>query len=84
MATISYTTLRKKLSSTMNEVAENREVLHITRKGHTSMVMLTEDDFNAMEETMYLLSSKNNLMRLNEAFRQAENNEFIEMNWDEN
>jgi PHD/YefM family antitoxin component YafN of YafNO toxin-antitoxin module len=36
-----------------------------------------------MRETLYLLSNPNNANRLQESINQAQNNEFVEVNWDE-
>ena len=75
--------LRKQLSGIMDKVSKDREVLHITRKGHEPMVMLTEADYKAMEETLYLFSNNNNARRLEESFQQAKNGDFVEVNLDE-
>ena len=82
MQTISYTTLRQKLSDVMNIIEDNREIFHVTRRGHDSMVMMTESDFNAMQEMLYLLSNSNNAKRLSDSFAQAEKKQLIDVNWD--
>ena len=83
MLSTTYTALRKQLSGIMDKVSKDREVLHITRKGHEPMVMLTEADYKAMEETLYLSSNNNNARRLEESFQQAKNGDFVEVNLDE-
>ena len=65
MQTISYTALRQNLSSIFNKISKNRETYHITRKGHESMDLIAESDFNAIQETLYLLSNPNNSKKLN-------------------
>ena len=82
MLSTTYTSLRKQLSGIMDKISKNREVLYITRKGHESMVMLTEADYKSMKETLYLLSNKNNARRLEESFQQAKDNDFIELDED--
>jgi len=82
MFSTTYTSLRKQLSGIMDKISKNREVLYITRKGHESMVMLTEADYKSMKETLYLLSNKNNARRLEESFQQAKDNDFIELDED--
>ncbi|MSO14429.1 type II toxin-antitoxin system Phd/YefM family antitoxin [Rickettsiales endosymbiont of Trichoplax sp. H2] len=82
MLSTTYTLLRKQLSGIMDKISKNREVLYITRKGHESMVMLTEADYKSMKETLYLLSNKNNARRLEESFQQAKDNDFIELDED--
>lgn len=83
MLSTTYTALRKQLSGIMDKISKNREVLYITRRGHESMVMLTESDYKSMEETLYLLSNNNNVRRLVESFQQAEDNDFVEVSLDE-
>ena len=84
MQTISYTTLRQNLSRTMDKITKNREVVYITRKGHESMVMMTESDYNSAQETLYLLSSRNNAERLEESFNQAHEGKFVVIDLDDN
>ena len=83
MQTISYTSLRQNLSVIMDTIVDNRETVHITRKGHESMVMLTESDFNALQETLYLLSNPRNAARLMESIEQAKQGDFVAVEWDE-
>lgn len=83
MQTISYTSLRQNLSGIFDRISKNRETYHITRKGHESMVLIAEADFNAIQETLYLLSNSNNSKKLKESIQQAENKEFVDVVWDE-
>jgi antitoxin YefM len=64
MDTISYSSARANLASTMDRVCEDHEPLIITRSGQKSVVMLSLDDFKALEETAYLLRSPQNATRL--------------------
>lgn len=67
MDAITYTTARAKLASNMNRVCENHEPLIITRNGGQSVVMLSLADYQALEETAYLLRSPSNAKRLMDA-----------------
>ena len=64
MDSISYTTARANLARTMDEVCERHEPLIITRNGQESVVMLSLEDYNSLEETAYLLRSPKNAQRL--------------------
>ncbi len=64
MDTISYSTARAKLADTMDRVCDDHEAIIITRNGQQAVVMLSLDDFKAMEETSYLLRSPKNARRL--------------------
>lgn len=64
MNAISYTSARANLASTMDRVCNDHEPLIITRSGEHSVVMLSLEDFQALEETAYLLRSPENARRL--------------------
>ena len=64
MDTITYSSARASLATTMDRVCEDHEPLIITRSGCQSVVMLSLDDFKSMEETAYLLRSPGNASRL--------------------
>ena len=67
MDAISYTTARANLAQTMKRVCADHEPLIITRNGEPSVVMVSLDDFKALEGTAYLLRSPNNARRLMDA-----------------
>ena len=67
MDAISYTAARARLASTMDKVCADHEPMIITRNGQKSVVMLSLDDFKALEETAYLLKSPRNARRLLDA-----------------
>lgn len=64
MNAITYTTARAKLASTMDRVCNDHEALIITRNSDQAVVMLSLEDYNALEETAYLLRTPANAKRL--------------------
>ncbi len=64
MDAITYSAVRANLASTMDRVCNDHEALIITRNGEQSVVMLSLEDFQALEETAYLLRSPANAKRL--------------------
>lgn len=64
MDAITYSAARANLANTMNRVCDDHDPLIITRNGEQSVVMLSLEDFNALEETAYLLRSPANARRL--------------------
>jgi antitoxin YefM len=64
MDAITYTTARANLATTMDRVCQDHEALIITRNGRQSVVMMSLDDYKALEETAYLLRSPENAKRL--------------------
>jgi prevent-host-death family protein len=55
MDTISASKAREKLYRLLDELAESREPVQITGKRNNA-VLVSEDDWNAIQETLYLLS----------------------------
>jgi len=72
MATITYSEARSKLAETMEKVCDDHAPIIITRKNSRSVVMISLDDFEALEETSYLLRSPRNARRLLEAIAELE------------
>lgn len=64
MKAITYSTARANLARTMDRVCEDHEPVIITRNGEQSVVMVSLEDFKALEETAYLLRSPANARRL--------------------
>ena len=64
MDAITYSAARANLATTMDRVCNDHEALIITRNGDQSVVMLSLEDYRAMEETAYLLRNPANARRL--------------------
>lgn len=64
MKAITYTAARENLASTIDKVCNDRDPVIITRKRNQSVVMMSLDDYEALEETAYLLRSPANAKRL--------------------
>ncbi|MDZ4685051.1 MAG: type II toxin-antitoxin system prevent-host-death family antitoxin [Planctomycetaceae bacterium] len=64
MDAITYSAARANLASTMDRVCNDHAPLIITRNGDQSVVMLSLEDFQALEETAYLLRNPANAKRL--------------------
>lgn len=57
MDVITDTAALANLAHTMDRVCEDHEPLIITRNGEQSVVMMSLEDFKALEESAYLLRS---------------------------
>jgi antitoxin YefM len=73
MEAITYTAARKNLAKTMEKVCRDRVPMIITRKSSESIVIMSLEDFESLEETAYLLRSPKNARRLIESIVQLEN-----------
>lgn len=72
MKAITYTTARQNLAKTMEEVCKDHAPVIITRKKSDSVVIMSLEDYAALEETAYLLRSPKNTRRLIESIVQLE------------
>jgi len=78
MDAISYTAVRANLSKTMEQVCNDHAPIIITRKRESPVVMLSLEDYQAMEETTYLLRSPANARNLLESIAALEEDKGIE------
>lgn len=78
MDAMTYTAARANLASTMNRVCNDHEALIITRNGEQSVVMISLEDFKALEETAYLLRTPANAQRLLSAIAQLNADQGVE------
>jgi antitoxin YefM len=69
---ITYTAARENLAQTMTKVCENHEPVIITRNRDQAVVMMSLEDYSALDETAYLTRSPANAKRLREAIAQVE------------
>lgn len=72
MDVISYSDTRAHLKNVMDRVVEDRTPVVISRQKAESVVMISLADWNAIEETMHLLSSAGNAARLKSAVGQLD------------
>ena len=67
MNAIPYTQAQNHLAETMEKVCDDHAPIIITRKSRGSVVMMSLEDYQALEETAYLLRSPKNARRLVES-----------------
>lgn len=72
MDVLSYSDTRARLKEVMDRVVEDRAPVVVTRKRGEAVVMVSLADWNAMEETLHLISSPANAQRLAAAIGQLE------------
>ena len=72
MKSITYTAAREGLAATMNEVCRDRAPIVITRNRDQSVVMMSLDEYEELQETSHLLRSPANAQRLLAAIHSLE------------
>ncbi len=70
MDAMTYSYTRQHFADIMDRVNDDRAPLLITRQQGKPVVMMSLDDYNALEETAYLLRSPANAQRLIESVEQ--------------
>ncbi len=78
MDAISYTAARNNLAKTIDKVNEDHAPIIITRQKGKSAVLISLDDYNAYEETAYLMRNPKNAERLLSAIQDVNNNNHTE------
>jgi antitoxin YefM len=71
MAHVSYSELRNHLATYMDAVCDDRAPLFVTRQNARSVVLMSEDDYEGLMETVHLLKSPANAARLLESIDAA-------------
>jgi antitoxin YefM len=72
-----YSHARQNFAKLMDEAADSRAPIIVTRRGAESIVILPLGEYEAMEETFHLMRSPKNAARLLESIKQAEAGQLI-------
>jgi antitoxin YefM len=72
MKSKTYTEAREKLAEIIERVCEDHEPYIITKRRDKAVVMMSQEDFDSLKETAYLLKSPKNARRLLESIKQLE------------
>lgn len=78
MEAFNYTVVRQTLAQKMDQVCDDHTPIIVTRQNNRSVVMLSLEDYQALEETAYLLRSPQNAKRLMESILELESGLGIE------
>ncbi|HEY9701847.1 MAG TPA: type II toxin-antitoxin system prevent-host-death family antitoxin [Allocoleopsis sp.] len=76
MNAITYTQFRKNLTSIMNKVCEDHAPIIITHNSENTVVIMSLEDYNSIEETLYLLRSPKNAQRLYKALEELKQGKY--------
>jgi len=75
MHVLTFSQARADLKQTMDDVCRDHEPAIITRQRGEPVVMISLEDYNGMQETMYLLGSSANAKRLRASVDQLRSGE---------
>jgi len=75
--TVPVRELRSELSQVIDQVADLREHVIITRRGRPAAVLVPVDEYEALEETAEILSDPETMDAIEEGLREAERGETV-------
>jgi antitoxin YefM len=78
MTHVSQTDLRQNLSMYLDQVADDRAPLVITRTRGSNAVLMSEAEFAGWQETVYLLSSPRNAAELLASIQEIRDGKYAE------
>ena len=70
-----YTALREKLASYLDQVIDDREIVMVRRRGGRDVAIVAADELAGLMETAYLLRSPKNAKRLLESLAESQKND---------
>lgn len=80
MAATTITDFREKLKEYLDRVLDNQEALIVSRPKKKNVVVISLEEYEALRESAYLLSSPKNAARLYESLQQLEQNQVVRKN----
>lgn len=78
MKLMSYTEARNGLAEAMRHTIEDRDPITITRNGQGAVVMISEEEYSSMQETLHLLSTPANAERIRRGLADYEEGKMVE------
>ncbi len=72
-----YSYARQNFAELMDEASDSRAPIVVTRQGAKSIVILTLEEYESMEETLHLTRSPKNAARLLDSIAQAKAGKLI-------
>ncbi len=76
MEVINYSILRNNLKEVLDKVSEDQEV-YVINRGSTNAVIISLEEYNSWQETLYLLSTEANRKSLEAAIDRDKKGEYI-------
>ena len=74
----SYTELRANLAKYMDEVCDSRDALVVSRQNARSVVLMSEEEYEGIMETLHLLRNPANAERLLRSIEDADAGKLVE------
>ncbi len=75
MKAVNYSELRANLKTNLDAVTDSQELLLVHRPKNRSIVMMSLNEYNSLQETLHLTKSKANRERLDKAIENINKSE---------
>ncbi|MET0396997.1 MAG: type II toxin-antitoxin system Phd/YefM family antitoxin [Longimicrobiaceae bacterium] len=83
MQTVTFSTAREKLAEIWDEIEDSREEVILRRRGHEDLALMRADDLRSLRETVHLLRSPRNALRLLQALAGSRGEGGMELEFEE-
>ena len=70
MKVVNFSDFRKNLAENLNSVNDDKEIVIVSRTQGKNVVVMDLDEYNSIQETLHLTSTKANRKRLEEAIEE--------------
>ena len=80
MRVVNYTEFRNNLAESLNVVSDDSEIVVVARSKGKNVVVMSLDEYNSLQETMYLNSTTANRKLLEKAIKNMNDGKFIKKN----
>lgn len=77
MKAVNYSELRANLKTNLDAVTDSQELLLVHRPKNRSIVMMSLNEYNSLQETLHLTKSKANRERLDKAVENINNKQHL-------
>ena len=77
MKVVNYTEFRTELAENLNEVANDSEIVIVSRSKGKHVVVMSLDEYNSIQATLYLSSTKANRKQLDTAIAEMNAGKFL-------
>jgi antitoxin YefM len=77
MRILNYTEFRNNLAENLNAVSDDSETVVVARSKGKNVVVMSLDEYNSLQETMYLNSTTANRKLLEKAIKNMNDGKFI-------
>lgn len=77
MKVVNYTEFRNNLAKSLNIVNDDGDIVIVSRSKGKNVVVMSLEEYNSMQETLYLTSTKVNRQRLDEAIDEMNEGKFV-------